>query len=478
MAIPKANANFQSSLAVKMSSTASSFTLNDSTDDDGSSLSGTYQFVFDEGTSKEEHVIASMSGAAGTVTTRGCSRVDGKTLVAGNRFEHDRGATVKMSNVQLIRVINRLNGDEAFDSPDWTGVQSIDGLATPTSGETTKAANVDYVNSIAISGSPDATESIKGIVELATQAEIDAGTETGGVGPLTVNPKNLATSIYKSQLPSADEKAALAGTSGTPASGNKYVTNDDTSATAAASKVVRSGAGSKIAEGYLQMTDAQATTLTDGSNADELHVHFPSITDYANFKLGWEMTVDAVGGSTGSHTRAALSSRIATGASANNYNAFDLDISNVSANDEFDWDNDYVWVGSFRLEQVDACRAFFGLGYEANIDPTTTGGRNESAAFFYDEAQELRAYLDNGTNYEESAPITGYTLTDYNDFKIVYTGGTDAKFYINGTLVATLNTYMPSGSTDFNPIHVSLATTENAAKYMNYKTPIDVYIKA
>lgn len=79
---------------------------------------------------------------------------------------------------------------------------------------------------------------------------------------------------YDQQL-TEDQQDALAGTSGTPSATNKYVTNDDTSATAAASKVVRSGAGSKIAEGYLQMTDAQATSLVGGIGTPitTLHAH-------------------------------------------------------------------------------------------------------------------------------------------------------------------------------------------------------------
>lgn len=43
-------------------------------------------------------------------------------------------------------------------------------------------ASKKYVDDIAIAGAPDATTSVKGIVEIATQAEMDAGTATGGTG--------------------------------------------------------------------------------------------------------------------------------------------------------------------------------------------------------------------------------------------------------------------------------------------------------
>jgi len=189
MALPKVIANFETSLANKMSSSASSFTLSTSTDPEGVTLSGTYSLTFDEGESSEEHMIVTLAGASGTVTTRGLSRTDAKTNVAGNQFEHARGSSVKVTNVSLINVVRRLNGDEAFDSPNLTGMGSIAGLATPTSGETTKAANVDYVNNTANAGAADAADNVKGIVERATQTEINEGAADGSgdtTAPLAV----------------------------------------------------------------------------------------------------------------------------------------------------------------------------------------------------------------------------------------------------------------------------------------------------
>lgn len=40
----------------------------------------------------------------------------------------------------------------------------------------------DYIDSVAIAGAPNASTTVKGIVEVATQAEYDAGTDTGGTG--------------------------------------------------------------------------------------------------------------------------------------------------------------------------------------------------------------------------------------------------------------------------------------------------------
>lgn len=65
-----------------------------------------------------------------------------------------------------------------------------------------------------------ATESVIGVSEIATQAETDAGSDDSRV----VTPLKLATTP---RLPSQAQKDALAGTTGSPSSTNKYVTDTD-----------------------------------------------------------------------------------------------------------------------------------------------------------------------------------------------------------------------------------------------------------
>lgn len=63
-------------------------------------------------------------------------------------------------------------------------------LVNPTAPQ--DAATKAYVDSVAVAGAPNADFVTKGIVERATQAETDAGTEFGGTGAaLFVNPKEL-----------------------------------------------------------------------------------------------------------------------------------------------------------------------------------------------------------------------------------------------------------------------------------------------
>lgn len=59
------------------------------------------------------------------------------------------------------------------------------------------AAILAYIDDIAISGSPNASQTSKGIVEIATAAEINAGTATGSTGaPIVITPDQFALSQY------------------------------------------------------------------------------------------------------------------------------------------------------------------------------------------------------------------------------------------------------------------------------------------
>lgn len=97
-----------------------------------------------------------------------------------------------------------------------------------------------YVEDVAISGSANASPTVKGIVQVPTAAQINAGTNAGSTGAiLAVSPDQLALSIYNVQLPSATQKNALAGSAGTPGSGNLFITQADVSNSGASGLIVR-----------------------------------------------------------------------------------------------------------------------------------------------------------------------------------------------------------------------------------------------
>lgn len=84
--------------------------------------------------------------------------------------------------------------------------QTIDGVKTFSQNVTipvlpianTDAASKGYADGLAIAGAPNATTTVKGIVELATQSEIDARTATGGTGASLVGTPDLARSTLLS----------------------------------------------------------------------------------------------------------------------------------------------------------------------------------------------------------------------------------------------------------------------------------------
>jgi len=243
--VPTVIASFSTTLAAEITSTATTMTLTSGTTDDSTTLNGTYGFVIDSGVSgKEEFVLASCTDTACTSMTRGVSSITGNTAVTALKHAHSRGASVKISDHPQLAIISRIiNADETFpNGATFGGNVSITGTVSTTSLATfggkatyknTETINDDkdlaskaYVDSAAASGAPNMSLTAKGIGEEATAAEINAGTQTGSTSAeLIVNPKYLKDAIYYTQLPTSDEKAALAGT-GTPSSGNKYCTAD------------------------------------------------------------------------------------------------------------------------------------------------------------------------------------------------------------------------------------------------------------
>lgn len=72
-----------------------------------------------------------------------------------------------------------------------------------------------YADDLTFAGAPNASTTQKGIVEVPTTAELNAGTATGATGAvLAATPDALAASIYGLQLPSSSQKAFLNATTG------------------------------------------------------------------------------------------------------------------------------------------------------------------------------------------------------------------------------------------------------------------------
>jgi len=196
-----------------------------------------------------------------------------------------------------------------LDGSQLTGVVSSPGLhaathkhgggdevatATPGANEIPKAGGT---STLATGWLPAATEGAQGAQEIATQVEVDTGTDD----TRTVSPLKLATTP---RLPTQVENDALQGTSGAPSNTNRYVTDAD-----ARNTNDRTASGLRTASTVVSVsaavapTSGQVLTATGGTAATwqtpsasgatpaiEEHFVTSNITNNTIAKLGWRTT--------------------------------------------------------------------------------------------------------------------------------------------------------------------------------------------
>jgi hypothetical protein len=186
-------ASFKSFITGRIATTDVTILVDSMLDDVGTVLSGVKGFVIDEGTDSEEVVIGTCATTGLTGCLRGISPTDGLTEVTALKKVHLKNATIKIStHPYLVRVIRALNGTDGFDA---TALLKYASAATLTPGSQ-QLATVAYADGLAIAGAPDASATSKGIVEIATAAEVAAGDDTGTTtAPLAVLPSALASTI-------------------------------------------------------------------------------------------------------------------------------------------------------------------------------------------------------------------------------------------------------------------------------------------
>lgn len=143
----------------------------------------------------------------GTATLTGCLRgldfiypyAASSTLA----YSHSGGAYFILSNSAAFYGQQfALQGNYATITAPWifgsTTPPEYDSVAAQGQGTyiatTSEFASVAYVNAISTSGAPNASASVKGIVQIATAIQTASGTATGSTGALLVIPASLGTS--------------------------------------------------------------------------------------------------------------------------------------------------------------------------------------------------------------------------------------------------------------------------------------------
>ncbi len=144
------------------------------------------------------------ANANGTYTLTGVSTALAKfpyTETSGLVRQHSGGTKVVITdNVAFWNTFGQTKNTNT-----WDLVQTFTSLPTipqvPVAA--TDAASKNYVDTTAVAGAPNASTTVKGIVELATQAEVDARTTTGGTGALLVpTPDTTRATLYSDPLAS------------------------------------------------------------------------------------------------------------------------------------------------------------------------------------------------------------------------------------------------------------------------------------
>lgn len=204
------------------------------------------------------------ANANGTVTLTGVKHVDfltPYTETSGLQKSHAGGTRFVISNTSGFynTFPNKLD-DETIQGT-WTftnpNVPRMDVEPSYLAGSELQFATKEYVDSVATSGAPNASTTVKGIVQEATQAQNDARTTTGSTGArLFINPGTLRATQYH------DYQGSVVGTDSyaitcTPAvtslvAGDQFILRSDVANTGPATLAVN-GLAAKAIKKYVTL---------------------------------------------------------------------------------------------------------------------------------------------------------------------------------------------------------------------------------
>lgn len=155
------------------------------------------------GTQEEPAVFTGVTqNSDGTAELTGVSNVLTKspyTETSGLSISHAGGTSIVVTNSAAFYNALCAKADAEVITGAW---RFPNDASTPVLGTSyvaptinTQVCSKGYADSLTFAGAPDATTTQKGIVELATQAELDARTATGGTGASLVPTPNIMRSV-------------------------------------------------------------------------------------------------------------------------------------------------------------------------------------------------------------------------------------------------------------------------------------------
>lgn len=206
--IPVVTAGFETILQASISTTDTTMTLANLTNKAGNAITGYKCFTISEGSTNQEFICGTATTSNRIINmVRGIDPEDPGTSSSTLAFTHRRGENVKETDYPILGILARQNnGVDGFPN-----VLKYDSAPTHTYGQnqlTTWDKAKDYVDGIAIAGSPIMSTSLAGIAKLSTTAAS------------TTNP--IVVGDNDTRIPTQDENDALAGVS--PSATSTYVT--------------------------------------------------------------------------------------------------------------------------------------------------------------------------------------------------------------------------------------------------------------
>jgi len=312
-------------------------------------------------------------------------------------------------------------------------------LAIGTSGNILQVSSGGIPEWVTNPAAADASTTVKGVVEIATSAEIAAGTSLGGTGAKLVVPADAVAQSGADKILKLDSSGRL------PALDGSLLTGISTS----------SISGMDLYNGVGAATGTK-TYL-------KFNIPYLITTDVPLGNL-WSRTGDATISSVINSVSMTSGSDIAQALLTTNAIAYN------STNDttlKFSSGKDVIVEFAHKVEATGSEQIGWGLSNIAAPFSDYDDQTADAVCFTIDAAGAIYGHTSSaGSGHTESA-LSGVTATNLNIYRIEFSPGVDAKFYVNGVLKATISTNLPSGATAIKFGFGSGGNTSNNQRHLS-----------